>query len=236
MIFGITDEIFSQYPDLRVGVVVGHGLDIRPGHPLLPEHIERLRRSLSERVGDRPLSEFPNIAAWRETYRSFGVNPRKFTPTAEALLSRLLKNKPFPNINTAVDAYLLVEMETMLPIGGYDLRKLSGDVTLRRSPGGEAFEPLGSGGAVETTTGNEMVYADHLRVLTRNWNYRDAETTKISEETTDIVLACEAALGAIDTVDIEATVKGIVAYESMFCGGRYRTWILDSSHREITID
>ncbi len=236
MKFIITDEIFAGYPDLRIGVVAGRGLKICPNHPLLPDYIEALRERLLDMTSDRPLSTFPNISAWRETYRSFGVNPKRYTPTAEAFLSRLLKNKPFPNINTAVASYLLVEMETMLPIGGYDLRRLSGDVALRRSPGGEAFVPLGSDRVTEYTSEREIVYADDCRVLTRNWNYRDCEDTKISEEAHDIVLACEAAYGSIGLADIERTVAGIVTYESLFCGGDYRTWIMDSENREISID
>jgi len=211
MNFTIKDEIFAAYPDLRIGVVAGRNLQIRKRHPSLPEYVDSLRGRLIEMVGDQPMSSFANIAAWRDTYRSFGANPRKFKPTAEAFLSRMLKNKPFPNINTAVDAYLLAEMETMLPIGGYDLKKLSGDVALRRSPGDEPFVPLGSDEASETTTKDEIVYADHRHVLTRNWNYRDCEYTKISEETTDIILACEAACRSIDGEDIQRTLEGIIA-------------------------
>jgi DNA/RNA-binding domain of Phe-tRNA-synthetase-like protein len=235
MKFKITDEIFAAYPLLRIGVVVGVGLQIRKRHPQLPQQGEELRGRLIETVGDQPLSGFANISAWRETYRSFGSNPRKFKPTAEAFISRILKGKPFPNINTAVDAYLLAELETMLPIGGYDLKRLSGDIALRRSPGEEPFVPLGSEGAEEYTSEGEIVYADNDRVLTRNWNYRDCELTKISEETTDIVLACEAASRSIDRADVQRTLAEIVKYESMFCGGEYRTWILDIENRETTI-
>ena len=235
MKFKITDEMFAAYPYLRIGVVVGIGLQIDKHHPQLPQQAEDLRGRLIDVVGDQPLSGFANISAWRETYRSFGANPRKFKPTAEAFLSRILKGKPFPTINTAVDAYLLAEIETMLPIGGYDLKRLSGDVVLRRSPGEEPFVPLGSEGEEEYTSKGEIVYTDDERVLTRNWNFRDCEHAKISEETTDIVLACEAASQSIDSADVQRTLEEIVTYESMFCGGEYRTWILDIENRETTI-
>jgi DNA/RNA-binding domain of Phe-tRNA-synthetase-like protein len=62
------------------------------------------------------------IRAWREAYQAFKVNPKKFKPSAEALLRRVVKGSPVPWISKAVNAYLLAELSYLLPVGGYDLR------------------------------------------------------------------------------------------------------------------
>lgn len=235
MKFDVTDEIFKMFPDLRIGVVVGEGLQIRKSFPRLQEIVEENSRLLKERVGDKSLNSFPNINAWRETYRRFGVSPKKYKPTAEALLRRVIKNQGFPNINTAADAYLAAELVTMLPVGGYDLDTIEGDIRLLVSPGDETFHPLG-GGEPEVTAPGEIVYKDDKQVLTRNWNYRDCDFTKITENTTRMILAVEAALGEIETKDVELTLEKIAEYTSICCQGTYRTYMLDSKNSAVDIN
>jgi DNA/RNA-binding domain of Phe-tRNA-synthetase-like protein len=236
MKFIVKNEIFDIFPGLRIGIVVGKGLHTRKRanemDGLIKENSDKLLKTVGE--GEGNLAGFVNIAAWRETYRRFGASPNKYKPTAEAFLKRILKGNAFPNINTSVDAYLAVELLTMLPIGGYDLDKITGDIVLRVSQGNESFHPIG-GGDPETTTPGEIIYCDDRLVLTRNWNYRDSDITKITEDTTNIFLAVEAALGDINTEDVALTVDKIVEYETRYCGGEYQTYFLDKQNPEIQV-
>jgi len=230
----IKPDIFSKYPELRVGVVVGKGLEIKKTdgylRGLIKENIEKFLNNLS---GSNLLDQ-PNISAWRETYKSFGVKPKKYKPTAEALLRRVINDHPLPNINTAVDAYLAVELLYLLPIGGYDLSKITGDIVLRISDGNEIFYPLG-GAEPEYTKVGEVIYADNKSVLTRKWNYKDADHTKITEQSRDIILATEAAYKIIKDDDIKGTVEKIVEYESKFCGGNCKSYFLDINNQEVEL-
>lgn len=231
MKFIITNEVLALFPSLKIGLVVGTGMSNGKRAKQMDDIITDNMKLLNAKVigADKKLSDFPNISAWRETYRTFGVNPKKFVPTAEAFLKRMLKGTPFPSINAAVDAYLAVELLTMLPIGGYDFDTITGDIVLRISPGGETFFPLG-GGEAEYTTPNELVYTDERLVLTRNWNFKDCEPTKISEKSTAIILACEIADEVIAPNDLTMTIQKIIEYESLLCGGQYRAYFLDSDN------
>jgi DNA/RNA-binding domain of Phe-tRNA-synthetase-like protein len=230
----IDRSVADKYPEIRVGVLVGRGLTVAKDSDDLRRLIkENIQGFLNRFQGDDFL-QHPNILAWRETYASFGAKPKKYRPTAEALLRRVVKDGVFPNINTAVDAYLAVEVVYLLPIGGYDLAKVEGDIVLRMSEGGQVFYPLG-GGEPEHTDEGEVIYSDAKSVLTRRWNYRDADHTKITENSKDIILASEAAYCSISADDLEGTVKRMVEYESRFCGGLFSTHFLDASVREIEI-
>ncbi|MGD2089226.1 MAG: phenylalanine--tRNA ligase beta subunit-related protein [Candidatus Aminicenantes bacterium] len=222
----VKDEIFNRFPHLRIGMVVGRGLNIRKKSTALRTIIEQNTTKLFKRVGDKKLTDFQNITAWREVYRELGVSPKKYKPTAEAFLKRILKGNPFPCINTAVDAYLAIELLYMLPIGGYDLAKVRGDITLRFSKGDETFLPIG-GKNREATRPGEIVYSDDKIVLTRNWNFRDSDHTKITEYSKNIILISEAALSNISSEDLTHTIEGLVEYESRFCRGEYDTYFLD---------
>ncbi len=103
---------------------------------------------------------------------------------------------------------------------------MTGDITLRFSPGGEAFLPIG-GAAAETTYAGEVVYVDADKVLTRRWNYRDCDAAKITPESTDIVLVCEATGAGIATETLQQCMTQLSAYLQRYCGGSNTHQILD---------
>ena len=166
----------------------------------------------------------PYIAAWRETYRSFGVKAKKYNPTCEALIRRILDGESIPRINTVVDTYLQVEAETFLACGGYDLDKIQDDITLRHSSGNEPFTPLGGGVEEQTYTG-EIVYADSKVILTRKWNYRDADTTKIATASKNIALFSEAAVPQIPSIAVSQFTERLELLLQKFCGGEIHLFI-----------
>src|ERR1700687_4112090 len=121
MILVISDSIAAAYPELRIGVTVVRGLSNAGPNGALMD----LSRSIGEEFlrahSLDTLERHPNIVAWRDTYRSFGYNPKKLPPTAEAFCKRVLQTHGFvPWISKAVTSYLLSELEFLLPVGGYD--------------------------------------------------------------------------------------------------------------------
>ncbi|UCH97847.1 MAG: hypothetical protein JSV88_13610 [Candidatus Aminicenantes bacterium] len=129
---------------------------------------------------------------------------------------------------------MAVELLTLLPIKGFDLAAIHGDIRLRISKGGEMFKPRG-GREMELTEPGEIVYSDAKTILTRHWNYRDCDRAKITENSTLIVLAGEAALKDISTQDVIETLVKIVEYELASCQGTYSTFILDKMNPEVEL-
>jgi len=228
MHFTIDQELICRYPALRIGVVVGRGIQNAREHPELTALKAGLERRFAAQHRPEDVNNHPYILAWRETYRSFGAKPKDHRPTAEALLRRIVRGEPAPLINVAVNCYLLAELEHFLPVGGYDLSHIAGSIQLRFSPGGEPFLPLG-GRESEVTQPGEVVYADRDKVLTRRWNYKDSDLAKITEDSTDIVLFCEAAELSIPTSAVESSAKTIADHLAHFCGGDVRYFLADAS-------
>jgi len=191
MMFQIDSTVATRYPEVGVAVIDGEVARIRPEavdtlSDLRREAEDRLRSLLST---PEDLTNHPHIAAWRATYQSFGVNPKKDPPTHEALARRLLKGKGWPRIHLLVDIYLTNQVAHLLPHGGYDLATIEGDIFLTTSPGGEPF--LALGGGQEVTTTGEVIYRDARRVLTRCWNCQDCDVTKLTPDTKRFVLMIE---------------------------------------------
>lgn len=234
MKFIIEDDIFRVFPDLRIGVVLGRGLRIRKRPKELDNLIEDNRKKLLKRMENKKPTDLTNIKSWCETYRQMGLDQEKYIPTLEALVRQVIKGDTLPIINTAVNAYLAAALLTILPINGFDLAAIHGDIRLRVSRGGEMFKPR-EGEKVEFTAPGEIVYSDAKAILTRHWNFRDCDCAIITENSTLIVLSSEAALKDISTQDLIETLCKIIEYESAFCQGTYSTFILDKMNPEVEL-
>jgi DNA/RNA-binding domain of Phe-tRNA-synthetase-like protein len=212
----VSGEVGLAFGGLLITAVVTAGFD---GHSPWPELDERLA-ALEVRAAARPVhgpDDDPHIAAWHEAYRAFGTNPRRQRPSAEALLRRLARSGRLPRINPAVDCYNLVSASYGVPAGAFDLSQVAGDIVIRLADGSEVFTPLGEPGTTENPHPGEVIYTDAAGVLTRHWNHRDAERTKVTESSEQIVFLLEtadaAAFGArVD--DAAGSLTGLLAARS----------------------
>jgi DNA/RNA-binding domain of Phe-tRNA-synthetase-like protein len=213
----VDGQVRELFPELCIGIVAASHVD----NTRYPDELAAFLRERSESVRRRFTSLDPGldprIVSWRQTYAAMGVNPKKHVPTAEAYVARVLKGKPPGRISAAVDAYLASELEFLLPVGGYDLDTLAGDICLCRAGGGEQFNPLG-GGPVENTEAGEIIYKDAARVLTRRWNYRDAEATKITLQTKRLILCTESVDSRFAADYLTRSVEDIAQLLRRFCG------------------
>lgn len=135
----VAEEIRGR---VRVGSVAAEPVAIAPaGEPLLAE-MESLRAALAERHHGMKPGEIPELAPARRLYREFGIDPTRTRPSSEALLRRILKDKPLPRILNAVDACTLCSLKFLLPLGLYDAGKLDGQVRLRLGDPGESYQGI----------------------------------------------------------------------------------------------
>jgi DNA/RNA-binding domain of Phe-tRNA-synthetase-like protein len=231
--FKVEGRVLSAYPRVKIGVLVGRGLVVGEGHPGLEACKGRVVAEAVERMGSEPVTKQPFIASWRDMYRSFGTRPGDYRPSSEALLRRVLKRGALPTINSAVDAYNALSVRHLIPMGGFDLDRTRGDISLRLSEGGEVFNPLGSSGPEETYEG-EPVYADESRILTRRWNFRDCDETKITTETRNLVMFVDGS-GEIPRKYVDEALRELSDLLGEYCGGDYRLGIADVSKPQIPL-
>jgi DNA/RNA-binding domain of Phe-tRNA-synthetase-like protein len=215
--------ILEKYPAIHIGVLVGKGMDNTRQIPELFQMQKQAINTAKKQIGDQPPTKHPYIASWRELYRSFGTKPGNYRPSAEALIRRSIKTGRLPKINNAVDLYNIVSVTHIIPMGGFDTDKIDGSIYLRFSDDGEKFTPLGPAELEHTYLG-EIVYADNSRILTRRWNYRDADQTKVTPKTENIVMFIDATPEIPRGKVQEALDKLRKLYEK-HCGGEYSTCI-----------
>lgn len=188
------------------------------------EKIRELKRTVcSEAIAKynvESLKGNPVVRAYRDFYWKLDIDPTKTRPSGEALLRRVLHGNMLPTISTAVDAYNLASMKTMIPISGFDREKLNPPFHVRFAENGEEF--LGIGMEKPTALTDKMlVLADVKRVLCI-YPHRDADCTKITEKTRNILLVGYGAPG-ITRQQLEEAVETALCYIQKVSGGEIET-------------
>ncbi|MBN2157109.1 MAG: hypothetical protein JW776_13780 [Candidatus Lokiarchaeota archaeon] len=133
------------------------------------------------------IKEDPIIAAYRRFYWSYlGIDPTKIRPSGEALVRRVLQGKNLPKISYFVDAYNWGSCSSLIPIGSYDLDTFSTPITIRYAKTGEEFEAIG--GKKRIMKGNEILTVGASNEILSQFPYRDANATKITKSTINIII------------------------------------------------
>ena len=224
-LFRIDEGILSAFGGVNIGVLLGQGVHVEEADEFLEVYKASVVEEAVEAFGSDSVTSHPNIRSWREMYKAFKTRPGDYRPSAEALLRRAIKRRGLPRINTAVDTYNAVSVGHRIPMGGFDMAQVQGEIVLRFSEGGELFLPLGASEPEETYPG-EVVYADDARILTRRWNYRDCDETKITEYTKAFIMFVDGSVN-MPRGSVESALMDLESSLREYCGGTYLAHIAD---------
>ncbi|MGC4981122.1 B3/B4 domain-containing protein [Streptomyces sp. DT193] len=208
----VAPEMVKAFPEAQVRLVIAWGLRNDAPWPEAERAHDDLAAGLANETRQTLADDDERIASWHDAYRQFGTNPRRFRPSLDALNRRLRKNGRLPRISGAVDAYNVVSVTSGTPAGAFDLSRLTSDVQIRFAVSGDWFTPLGEPEKVEEPRPGEVVYAQGNQVLTRHWNHRDADATKVTADTRDAVFLLErVSRQAVPDVDMASAQDALAA-------------------------
>lgn len=207
----------ERFPDLNAEIIHFRDVHVERQDQRLEEYKDMVALRLKERWNLDQLREDPVFRAYRDFFWRLGIDPTKNRPAAEALIRRVLRDSPIPRINTWVDAYNLVSMETAIPIASFDADLLGGELLMREATTGKEFTGIGMEKPV-TLTGGEAVIEDGDR-LVAIYPYRDADHSKVTFKTVNVLmLMCGSPGITLDTLSQASSVARDVL--PRFCGGR----------------
>lgn len=181
MLVSIEHEVLEKYPEAEIGYLVAR-VTVKKTDPF----VEALKQTLGKRLQEQGINAtnfavHPSISQWRKIYENdFQMKAKTHRSSIEALLKRVVTGKEIWNICNVVDLYNCCSILSLLPIGGYDLKKVSGDITIRYASDGESFWSLGEKERIATKS-NQVVYADDQRIICWLWNHKDSAETCIDE-------------------------------------------------------
>ena len=221
----VTEAFWTLFPAARIGVVTVHGLDNTTGSE---EAAALLKHEATARVAaleGTDIATHPAVAPWRAAYGRFGAKPSKYRSSIESLLRAALAGRT-RSLSPLVDLYNAVSLRHALPCGGEDLAALVGDIRLTRAEGGEPFCTIGATEDDPAMPG-EVIYRDDVGAICRCWNWREADRTRLTEQTRDAVLVIEA-LPEHEPAQLDAALADLAALVTQHLGAQTRVAVLTS--------
>ena len=229
--FRYAQSVLDRFPSLRGGVILASGLRGGPSPPDLEEVYRREQAAVLERIGDLPLSDLESLAAWRQAFRAFGVDPTQHRSAAEALLRRLTKKGGIPSVNALVDIGNLVSIRYAVPVAVLDTGGLAGAVTVRFAQGTEPFTELDSREVKHPEPG-EVIFVDEAGVVcARRWCWRQSAQSAARESTTSVLITVEGHHGSADA-DVGGALRDLAQLLAGFAEGSSEFAMLSAAKPE----
>ena len=225
----VNEEIFKGYPTFRRGIVVAKRIRNQDHSPELESMIEAVIGEAGKQPFD--LKHDPRTVVWSDAHRKFGSNPNKFPPAHCALLKRVQKQGArIPFISKVVAIMNYNSILAVTPVGGDDVNRAGNRLELRYGEGGETFIPLGQPDLSEHPEPGEIIYvvAETGDVMCRRWNWRNGHTTRITEDTRNIVMNIDV-LGDDSEARALETRDRVAKMLEEFCRAEIETTLLSPS-------
>lgn len=196
----VSKEIEQVCPDF-VGACVEATVKNSAYSEDLWQEIHHKAQLYKDTLNTESLKEMSGIQATRKVYRLCGKDPSRYRPAAEALIRRILQDKPLYQINTLVDLINLASIAYGYSIGGFDVDQFKGDtLTLGIGREEEPYEGIGRGAI---NIAGLPVYRDALGGVGTPTS--DHERTKITLSTTHLVVLINGYDGNEEQVRANAT-------------------------------
>ena len=179
-------EAITRFPQLAVSVGVIRDVKVERTNA----ETERLRDLVFGQVRltfkIEELKDNPLVRAYRDLFWALNIDPTKTRPSGEALLRRVLHKKDIPQISSAVDAYNLASLKTIIQISGFDLDTITPPLYIRFSRKDDVFKGIGM--QTPKHLDEKMLLVTNGRQVVCIYPHKDADATKITGKTDDILL------------------------------------------------
>jgi DNA/RNA-binding domain of Phe-tRNA-synthetase-like protein len=199
----IDAQILEKFPNVQIGFLAAR-VTVKKHDPFVESLKQGLNQNLQgQGINATNFAAHPAIAVWRDIYeKTFLMKPKTYRSSIESLLKRVVTGKELWTICNVVDLYNCCSILSLLPIGGYDLRKISGDIQIRFGKTAENFRGLGEKESVSVQP-HHVVYADAKRILCWLWNHKDSAETFIDEATESVIFFID----SFDLNEVQSALK-----------------------------
>lgn len=213
----LDSELKTCFPDLTVLTLHINGVNIQKKIPELEKFKVEVTRQVINQYTLETVKNHPTFRAYRDFFWSIKIDPTKIRPAAEALIRRILAGKKLPCINTLVDAYNLASITGRIALATFDADRLHGDLLMRFAEEDEQFVGIGMQKPL-VLKGGEILVSDEKK-LVAIYPYRDADNTKVTEKTENIMmLVC--GVPGIPKQDLENASQLALNNITRFCDGK----------------
>ncbi len=134
--------IQNKITGLKIGLLTGSEFEVKKQSDFVTGQFLDLEEDIKDKFSDSLPSTDPVVSAVRRMYRRIGWEPTQYRPSSEAMIRRFLKNKGLYRINNIVDLGNVASTRFHLPMGLYDVDKMSGSISVDVGQEGEEYQGI----------------------------------------------------------------------------------------------
>jgi len=163
---------------VKVRVAQLTGLTIKKKH----EGVEKLKSEVQKNMINFEHKDV--LEEYHQINKKMNLDDQRYPNAVTNLISLIKQKGKLPQINTVVDIYNALSVESGIAMATHDIDKLNGKIVIRLSKEGEEFTALD--GTTEKLKCGEVIYADDSRILGRF--SKQCQHTITTVDTKDLVL------------------------------------------------
>ncbi|KGA96090.1 tRNA synthetase subunit beta [Alkalihalobacillus alcalophilus ATCC 27647 = CGMCC 1.3604] len=180
--YKIDPTLFTHIPTFKIGLVTYHHIVISDSPQMLKGRLQFFQETLRIDLEDKPITDFPGIISWRETFKKLSISPSKYRPSSEALFRRIKKGEFISAVHSAVDINNFFSLKYEIPIGIYNLEQIEGNIVIRL--GKESDKYFGLNGREQSMSG-KLISSDEAGAF--GSPIVDSKKTKTTVDTTNAI-------------------------------------------------
>lgn len=177
---------------------------------------------------ETPVNERPGISEWRHLLESFGADSNRLPHSTERLMDQISKQNFIEPVHSAVDLNTFFSLQYEIPIGIYDVSKLTGSIVFDIGVESTGFENQG-----QFINLNNLIYSSDEKGPFGS-PIADSPRTAVTEETSECIqlFYLRPSLSESECNQLLQTAG------KMFCqihGGQFETAQLNNNNNTIRI-
>ncbi|MFX1535370.1 MAG: lysine--tRNA ligase [Promethearchaeota archaeon] len=215
-IISIDKGILEKFENINIGIAIIRGVNIEKSNNELFDLKKNVVTSIGKVLSEEEVDDIPQIESYFNMYKQMGVDTHSRKASPEALLRNILSGGVLTKVNTCVDAYNIAVLLTQISAGAFDLKNIKSPVTVREAKNGEQIKIIGS--ETKKLKKGEVCYFDKKGPYNMDYNFRDAERTKVTEKTKDLWINVEG-VNSITREQVADALKLTVELITRYCGG-----------------
>lgn len=187
MHFHHASDLWQDFPHLVPGVIFSRGIthDATVDRP-----VAEFGAAATERLSVTQESGLPEVQAWRRAFSALGLKPTQYRCASESLLRRFRKEGSLPRIHPLIDLCNAASLAYGIPVGVFDVSRITGNLEVRYADGDEAYETFSGG--TEHPDPREVIFADDARrAHARRWTNRQSGYSAVRDSTSDVLIIVE---------------------------------------------
>lgn len=138
----INNDIREKVNDFKIGIIHYKNIVVGESPQMLKGRLRLFQESIYFDLETKQVSDISGIKEWREIFKKIGTDPSRYRSSVEALYRRIQKQNFLSTIHSAADVNNFFSLEYQIPIGIYDVDKISGSISIRIGKEADQYQAL----------------------------------------------------------------------------------------------